>query len=252
MAYAYSEPRLCACGYETVFRANWCRHRKKCAQAQAAQAQPAAAGDPGRLEQRLILEMQQQLKDKDRQIITQMRESQSQLAAKDKHIQMLTTLAVKARTTRNKTTNYIVDSYINLFGRETTSHISHQNKLTLMADPPNAVSQFIKLKHRRAPGGVNCNVRVPNKKQAIYQVVVQGDGAQKEWENRSKTDILEQLYDENSGELEAEANEQTKIGQCFLSHQDRIRESAEGSDGGRRYKEQLEKIHYVVSQVSRP
>ena len=114
-----------------------------------------------------------------------------------------------------------------MFGKEFIDHISPQQIQALLADPANAVPQFIKLKHRRAPGGVNNNLRIPNQKRAIYQVVVAGEGEEKEWENKSKRDVLEQLYDDNSGYLECEADE----------------------DGGRRYKEQLDKIHSVVTNM---
>ena len=109
------------------------------------------------------------------------------------------------------------------------------------------MSRFIRLKHQKAPGGVNANVRVPNQKRAIYQVVVGADGEEKEWENRAKGEVLEQLYDENSGHLEAEADEDTRVGYRFLEHQDLVKASADGVDGGRRYKEQLDKIHMVVA-----
>ena len=62
---------------------------------------------------------------------------------------------------------------------------------------------------------MNNNVRIPNQKRAIYQVVVQGDDGEKQWESQAKGDVLEQLYDDNSGELEAEADEDTREGLLF-------------------------------------
>jgi len=49
--------------------------------------------------------------------------------------------------------------------------------------------------------------------------------------------------------LEAQADEETRIGSEFLDHQERIKSSAGGEDGGRKYKEQLDKIHNVMSNV---
>jgi hypothetical protein len=170
-----------------------------------------------------------------------------QLAAKDRQIEQL---IKKPRTINNNTTHnkIVVEQHINAFGRESIDHISQQQIQALLADPINAVPQFIKLKHRKAPGGVNQNLRIPNQKRAIYQVVVnEGDG--KEWENKSKGEVLEQLYDDNSGHLEAQADEETRIGSEFLDHQERIKSSAGGEDGGRKYKEQLDKIHNVISSV---
>ena len=156
-------------------------------------------------------------------------------------------VAKRPRTVNNTTNNkFVVEQHINVFGKESIGHISQQQIQALLADPVNAVPQFIKLKHRKAPGGVNQNVRVPNQKRAIYQVVVPGDEG-KEWENKSKGEVLEQLYDDNSGQLEAEADEETRVGSQFLDHQEKVRASLYGEDGGRRYKEQLDKIHCVVS-----
>jgi hypothetical protein len=92
-------------------------------------------------------------------------------------------------------------------------------------------------------------MRVPNKKRPIYQVVVDGEGEGKEWENRSKAEVLEQLYDDNSGHLEMEADEDTRHGSVFLNYQDKVKASAGGEDGGKRYKEQLDKIHSVVMNM---
>jgi hypothetical protein len=156
----------------------------------------------------LISTLKQQLASKD-----------EQLAAKDRQIEQL---IKRPRTVNNTTHNkYVVEQHINVFGKESIEHISHEQIQALLADPANAVPQFIKLKHRRAPDGVNNNIRVPNQKRAIYQVVVAGEGEEKEWENKAKGEVLEQLYDDNSGHLEAEADEETRVGSQFLDHQDK-------------------------------
>ena len=212
----YKEPRVCDCGYTTKFPSAWCVHKKSCKLVKC---------------------------DKD-VLIEQMKQ---QLAAKDRQIELL----IKTPRTVNNTTNnhYVVEQHINVFGKESIDHISPEQIQALLADPANAVPQFIKLKHRRAPGGVNQNLRIPNQKRAIYQVVVAGEGEEKEWENQAKGEVLEQLYDESSGHLEAEANEETRVGSQFLDHQDKVKASVGGGDGGRRYKDQLDKIHCVVTGV---
>jgi hypothetical protein len=222
----YKEARVCACGYITKTITYWSRHKKSC--------KLISTSDRERIES-----LERQLISKDEQI-----------KEKDEQIKELIQVAKKPRTVTNNTTNkYVVEQHINVFGKESIEHISSRQIQALLADPANAVPQLIKLKHRRAPGGVNQNVRVPNQKRAIYQVVVPGEGADKEWENMAKGDVLEQLYDENSGHLEAEADEETRLGAQFLDHQDRVKASAAASaeDGGRRYKEQLDKIHCVVT-----
>jgi hypothetical protein len=199
-------------------------------------------------DQQLISTLKEQLAAKDDHYQKELAAKDQQLAAKDRQIEQL---IKKPRTsTVNNTTNnnrYVVEQKINVFGKESIEHISHEQIQALLADPANAVPQFIKLKHRKAPGGVNQNVRVPNQKRAIYQVVVPGEGEEKEWENKAKGEVLEQLYDDNSGHLEAEADEETRVGSRFLDHQEKVKASVEGGDGGRRYKEQLDKIHCVMS-----
>jgi hypothetical protein len=214
----YKEARTCECGYTTNNTGNWSSHKKRCKSVSEAN-------------------------DKDARIAS----LEKQLEAKDKQIEELIRVAKKPRVVHNTTNKYVVEQNVNLYGRESIDHISSEQIQALLADPVNAVPQFIKLKHRKAPGGVNQNLRVPNQKRAIYQVVVSGDGDEKEWENKAKGDILEELYDVNSGHLEAEADEETRIGSKFLDHQEKVKSSASGEDGGRIYKEQLDKIHCVVS-----
>ena len=233
MPSQYKEPRVCACGFTTSWMSSWSTHKKSCASVSSS-------------EKELITNLKEQLAAKDEQL----EKKDQQLEAKDQQIKELIKVAKKPRTVNNNTTNnnkIVVEQHINAFGKESIDHISQQQIQALLADPVNAVPQYIKLKHRRAPGGVNQNLRIPNQKRAIYQVVVSGEGEEKEWENKAKGEVLEQLYDDNSGHLEAEANEETCVGSRFLDHQDRVRASASGEDGGRRYKEQLDKIHCVMS-----
>ena len=228
----YKEPRICECGYSTLGIRNWSAHKKICRSAVTTN------------ERERIESLEKQLIAKDEQLAAKDQQMKEQLAVKDRQIEQL----IKRPTTVNNNTmnKYVVEQHINIFGKESIEHISHEQIQALLADPVNAVPQFIKLKHRRAPGGVNKNIRVPNQKRAIYQVVEMGEGGTKEWENKTKGEVLEQLYDDNSGHLEAEADEDTRVGSRFLEHQDRVKLSAGGEDGGRRYKEQLDKIHSVV------
>ena len=222
----YKEPRVCECGYTTNFPSAWFVHKKSCKLVKCDKDE-------------LIEQMKQQLAD-----------TKQQLAAKDEQIKELIQVAKKPRTVNNTTNNrYVVEQHINVFGKESIEHISPQQIQALLADPATAVPQFIKLKHRRSLGGVNQNLRIPNQKRAIYQVVVPGEDEEKEWENKAKGEVLEQLYDDNSGHLEAEADEETRVGSQFLDHQEKVKASAGGEDGGRRYKEQLDKIHSVVTNL---
>ena len=232
----YKEPRTCACGYTTMNISLWSRHKRCCKLI------------PNEKDARIEL-LEQQLATKDEQIREQLAAKDEQISAKDEQIRELMQMAKKPRTVHNTTNNrYVVEQHINVFGKESLDHIKPEQIVSLLTDPANAVSRFIKLKHQKAPGGVNDNMRVPNKKRAVYQVVVKNEEGEKEWENRPKGEVLEQLYDDTSGHLEAEADEDTRVGLRFLDHQDKVKASADGEDGGRRYKEQLDKIHLVVSK----
>ena len=236
----YKEPRTCFCGYRTSDISNWSKHKKSCHLVPNEKDARIAVLENDKVQ------LTSQLVAKDEQMAAK----DEQIAAKDRQIDELIKAAKKPRTVNNNnTTNkYVVHQHVNCFGNESVEHITGQEMRKLMADPTNAVPQYIKLKHMRAPGGVNRNVRVPNQKRAMYQVVVEGPDGEKEWEHQAKGDVLEKLYDEGAIQLEAEADEDTRVGFMFMDHQEKVRDSANGKsgDGGRRYKEQLDKIHCVV------
>ena len=238
MSHLYKEARTCECGFSTLNRGAWSVHKKSC--------KLVMTGEKER-----IASLERQLEKKDQQLKEQLeakdQQMKEQLAAKDKQIHDLIREAKRPRTVNNTTNNnrFVVEQHIRVFGNESVEHISNSQIQSLLADPSNAVSQYIKLKHRKSPGGVNQNIRIPNKNKAIYQVVVDG-GDDKEWENKPKGEVLEKLYDDSSGQLEAEADEETIVGSRFLSHQDKVKLSESGQDGGRLYKEQLDKIHNLL------
>tara|TARA_B100001778_G_C18447559_1_gene565196 strand:- start:63 stop:689 length:627 start_codon:yes stop_codon:yes gene_type:complete len=175
-----------------------------------------------------------------------------QLVAKDKQIKELIKVAKKPRTVvQNTTNNWTVDASVNCYGKEKLDHISEKDIRRILANPPTAVAEFIRLKHKKEPS--NANVRCPNLKRAMYQVVADGEDEDgepvKQWEYRPKGDVLEDLYETNAGHLEAEADEEDYYGNRFLDHQDKVKSSSEGEDGGRRYKDQLDRIHCVITSM---
>jgi hypothetical protein len=223
----YKEARKCVCGYTTMKINLWSKHYRCCKLV------------PNEKDARIatLEKVQEQL---NKQLVAK----DEQIKEKDGQIRELIKANKKPRTVTNNTTNrYVVEQHINVFGKETLSHISPQQIHRLLADPENAVAKFVKLKHR-APS--NANVRCPNVNRAIYQVVVGSEGGEKEWENRAKGEVLEKLYDDNSSILEGEAVEEEHT--PFLDHQDRVKASAaaNAADGGRCYKQQLDMIHNVI------
>ena len=221
--------RTCVCGYTTADRSNFTKHRRTCTEASAVDKDAR------------ISSLEHQLFQKD-----------EQLKAKDEQIKELIQVAKKPRTVVNN--KWVVEQHINVFGKESLDLVSErQIKEILRSDPASAVSQLIKLKHRS--GSSNANIRCPNLKRAIYQVVADGEDEDgepvKQWENRAKGEVLEELYESNAGRLEAEADEEDYFGNRFLDHQDKVKSSSDGEDGGRRYKDQLDRIHCVISNLQR-
>ena len=225
MPSQYKESRSCECGFNTTWMASWSKHKKTCEFLNGSSDKD-----------HLISTLQD-----DKELLTKQLEAKDrQIAAQAEEIKLL---IKRPRTVTHNTTNrYVVEQNVNVFGKESLAHITAEQIQSILSDPENAVARFVKLKHRKEP--LNSNVRCPNMNRAIYQVVVGGDGEEKEWENRAKGEVLEQLYDDNSCLLEIEANEEDNT--PFLDHQDRVKASLEGSDGGRRYKQQLDKIHSVI------
>ena len=215
----------CVCGYASSHTGNFKQHKTTCKM--VSEANLLAVKDE------LIESLKDQLAAKDRQM-------KEQLAAKDRQIQELIEVAKKPRVTN---VNVEKLDHLNLFGQDCIEHIDPQDIQKLFKCPERAVPEFIKLK-RRNPA--NRNVRCQNKKQKIYQVLVSNHEGQKEWECRAMGEVLEQLYDNTSGDLEAEADEETMHGSRFLDFQDKIKKSYDGQDGGRQYNDQLDRIHHVI------
>ena len=234
----YKEARTCVCGYSTYNPGNWCVHKKTC---KTLLKQPLPEAELLLVLREELATKNEQLSVKDEQLSAKDQHYQKELAAKDRQIEELIKVTKKPRTVTNNN-RYVVEQQINVFGKESLAHITPEQIQGILSDPENAVARFVKLKHRKEPS--NSNVRCPNVNRAIYQVVVGGEGEEKEWENRAKGEVLEKLYDDNSCLLECEATEEDNT--PFLDHQDKIKASIEGSDGGRKYKQQLDKIHNVI------
>jgi hypothetical protein len=224
----------CICGYTSAKANTVRRHQKVCKKHLVHEA--LKTSESGNTQQeKHIAALEARLEEKD-----------ARINAMESQIKELIQMAKRPRTVNNTNNNrYVVEQHINVFGQESLEHITPEQIQMLLADPESAVARLVKLKHRKEPR--NANVRCPNVNRAIYQVVVR-EGEEKEWENRAKGEVLEKLYDDNSCMLEAEADEEEHT--SFLSHRDKVKASAaaNSADGGRCYKEQLDKIHHMIVQ----
>ena len=195
----YKEPRICECNYTTLDISSWSRHQKTCYLKKSSTDE--------------YWKRQVEALEQDK------RSLHEQLVAKDKQIKELIKVAKKPRTVvQNTTNNWTVDASVNCYGKEKLDHISEKDIRRILANPPTAVAEFIRLKHKKEPS--NANVRCPNLKRAMYQVVADGEDEDgepvKQWEYRPKGDVLEDLYETNAGHLEAEADEEDYYGLSLI------------------------------------
>lgn len=227
-------PRLreCNCGYKTANSGNFCKHRRICDAGEILQRDALADKD------RMIAEKDRLLSEKDEEI-HYLRE---QLAQSLKNPRTVT----NHNDNRSMNNRYIVNQSVNVFGKESTSHISEEQLRRLISDPETAVANFVKLKHSVAE---NQNVRVPNKRERRYEVVVaeEQEGGQKRWKSVDKAEVLAELYETNEMFLEGEVDEEDCVGARFVRYQDRVKDSIDGTDGGKLYKVQLDQIHNTLA-----
>ena len=224
-------PLVCTCKYTTQNTSNFKKHLEYYQQKGEESAHKRQKVEEQRQSEvdflrSQLLERDRQINEKDKQLT----EKEKQLAEKDKYIQKL-----------QKRPTVVVDNSINIFGKESLSHITPEQIDQILADPENAVPQFIKIKHSLP---CNQNVRCINKKDGIYQITV-GEGEDIKWENIPKGEVLEQMYETNSSILEGQASHEEHL--PFYDHQDKINASIEGKDKRKAYQRQLDKIHLVVT-----
>ena len=149
----------------------------------------------------------------------------------------------------NNTTNhnrYVVEQHVNVFGKESIDHISDEQLQQLLHEPSTAVARLVRLKLQTPE---NQNVRVPNKRERVVEVVTDEEG-QKRWKSVDRDGVLERLWDDNGLLLENEADEEDGgTGAKFVRHQERVRQSQDQQ--GRLYKEQLAQIHTTLADATR-
>ena len=95
----------------------------------------------------------------------------------------------------------------------------------------------------------NQNVRVPNKRDRVVEVVTNEEG-QKRWKSVDRDGVLERLWDDNGLLLENEADERDGgVGERFVRHQERVKQSQD--QNGKLYKDQLAQIHTTLADATR-
>ena len=181
--------------------------------------------------------VEEQLRDeKDARI----RQLEEQLAAKDHLIEELLSAAKEERKRPRVVNNRYTVSNINVFGSESTSHIHEDDRL--IDHPESAVSRYVQMKHVQSHD--NRNILCPNKRESRYLVLESTSDGGKAWHYVNKNDVLTDLFEKNSVELEGYANESTGRGARFVRAMERVRESQDSDD--KLFRDQLDRIHCVL------
>jgi hypothetical protein len=185
-----------------------------------------------------------QLRERVASLENQLQQQHEQLQAKDRQIEELLKRPRTVNTTNHN--RYVVEQHVNVFGKETIDHISDEQLQQLLHEPSTAVARLVRLK-MSAPE--NQNVRVPNKRERVVEVVTDEEG-QKRWKSVDRDNVLERLWDDNGLLLENEADEDDHgVGARFVRHQQRVKESQD--QNGRLYKDQLAQIHTTLADATR-
>ena len=230
----YKEPRTCYCGYSTLNRGNFSKHKRLCS----------------------FLLSEQQSSDKEliSTLKEQLEQSKKQLAEKDKQIAELLDAAKderkKPRTITHMTNNTVNYNNVNVFGKESLRHITDETIQELIKDPETSIARLVTLKHSVVE---NRNIRVPNTREQFVQLLVEENG-EKRWQTLKKGDVLGEIVENTAMQLDDQADEDTLHGQRFVNWHDKLKDSVDSDsvDGLRMYRDQMERVHRSIVESTRP
>lgn len=238
----YKEPRICECGYIATHRSNWSTHKKRC------RVHTSIDHEKDQLRER-VQSLEQQLVTNTEHYQAELKAKDKQLVAKDQQINELLQAAKEERKrprTVNNHLNNTVNNHINVFGKESLAHITEAKLQELLSDPYTSVARLVTLKHSVEE---NQNVKVPNAREKWVQVLVEGEGGQREWQSVPKGDILSEIVESNAMLLEGEADENTVPGERYSRWHDQLRDSQE--QNGKMFKDQMDLVHKVIVESTR-
>lgn len=231
--HEFPQYKVCSgCGYTTKNRGGWSVHQKLC---KGRAAEPDAEKD--QLRER-VQSLEQQLASKD-----------EQLKVKDAQIEELLQAAREERKrprTLNHNKNYNVNQQINVFGKESLSHITEAKLQALLADPETAVAGLVTLTYSVEE---NRNVKVPNVREKWVHVLKEDASGRQEWQAVPKNDILSEIVETNAMILEGEADDNSVPGLRYSRWHDKLRDSQEHN--GKMFKEQMDYVHMRLAQTTR-
>ena len=229
----YKEPRTCYCGYSTLNRGNFSKHKRLCSY--------------------LLSEQQSSDKELISTLKEQLEQSKKQLAEKDKQIAELLDAAKherkKPRTVTHTTNNTVNYNNVNVFGKESLIHITDETIQELIKDPETSIARLVTLKHSVVE---NRNIRVPNTREQFVQLLVEENG-EKRWQTLKKGDVLGEIVENTAMQLDDQADEDTLHGQRFVNWHDKLRDSVDSDsvDGLKMYRDQMERVHRSIVESTR-
>ena len=239
----------CDCGYTTSNRANFTRHQKTC-RVVSIETKDRLVAEKDEVIARVTAEKDEVIAEKN-EMIKYLQEQLAQLAKSLNTPRTVTTNLTQnnANTTTNNNNNqrYTVNQATNVFGNENTDHITSEQWKMLISEPETAIAKLVQLTHS-VPH--NQNIRVPNKRERRYETIVEEEGA-KRWKSVDKKNVLEDLWEEKEMLLQAEVDEDEPNGARFVKFTDKVKDSIDGVDNGKMYKEQLDQIHNTLTDAFR-
>lgn len=168
-----------------------------------------------------------------------------QLVAKDRQIEELMRQNKRPRN-ENSHNTYNVNQSINVFGKESLTHVTEAKLQELIQDPETSVARLVTLRHSAEE---NRNVRVPNVRDKWVQVLKEDEDGGKRWETVEKGDILGDLVMDTAMDLEGGADEATQVGRRFVQWHEKLKESSDQK--GQLYRDQCSRVHRSLAGATR-
>jgi hypothetical protein len=175
---------------------------------------------------------------------------EERIRKQDDIIQKLMDERKKPRTITHTTNNTVNYNNVNVFGKESLSHITDETIQELIKDPETSIARLVTLKHSVVE---NRNIRVPNTREQFVQLLVEENG-EKRWQTLKKGDVLGEIVENTAMQLDDQADEDTLHGQRFVNWHDKLKDSVDSDsvDGLRMYRDQMERVHRSIVESTRP
>ena len=237
MSHKYKTARVCPCGYSTMDRSCFSRHKGLCGQQK----------DESTFELRDRVEsLEKQLNVKDSQIQAQETQIQSLTRLNEQLVKQLRDGGGGKRPRVVNNYNSVVNVQLVAFGKDMkVDHISSERTQSVLKEPETSVPTWLQLA-MQAP--VNRNCRVRNVREPVMQVYTEGHDGSCMWQSRPKQVVLSELVESVALSLEAHAGDD-RIGQRFSAWRERLLDDCDAD--GPLFKQQKALAFEAIASVGR-